>query len=131
MIEENYSQKKTKELESKIGNPEVLLSRLASMDSSITQQVQFELDHYKWRDINSIEDAVQWITRLEEVVTSDEFVFYDQMLMIFRRAFMSVQKLSVLDPHIESTVVDSYVAKLGELFDKMNEKNSIQSMRED
>ncbi len=130
MLDDVYSRKKTKELAKTIGDPEAKLRSIASVDRQNANTIKFQLDQDQWKDIKTTEEVARRVDRIEELVNSEEEIVYYQMLLLFRRAFMGVAKLSILDPQIDNEVVDEYVRRLEDIHQKMERKQSILLMRD-
>ena len=128
MIDNEYSRKKTMELAKKIGDPENKLLHLASVDRINGKMIKFQIDHDQWRDIKTTEEITRRVERIEEIANSDEDVEYYQMLLLFRKAFMGVKKLSIINPEICTEIVDQYVQRLEDVQHKIDRKHDIMMM---
>jgi len=130
MFDNDYSRIKILELAKKIGDPEIKLLHLASVDRINGKMIKFQIDHDQWRDIKTTEEVARRVDRIEEIVNSDEDFEYYQMLLLFRKAFLGVMKLSIINPEISTEIVDQYVQRLEDVQYKIDDRHNIMMMRD-
>lgn len=130
MIDKDYSMKKAKELATKIGDPEDKLRHIASYDQNNKKHILYQLDHYQWKDIKTIDEIANSVDRIDKIVHSDDELPYSTMLLIFRQAFMGVKKLSIIDHDIDTKIVDQYINRLENIYQNLVDKNNVQSMND-
>ena len=132
MTTEEYSRIKARELAKKTGDPEVILYSMIQYNHPGKHEIKWALDHRQesWREIKSKKEVDQRFFALESGVSDETDLYFDQMLILFWRAFKGLQKLSIVERNISNEEIDTYAARLSDLYDQMQRKATIQAMKD-